>query len=249
MSPTEASILSALHPSTRAVLELVRSVSASTREEICFADSGWGEHETREFLHLLATEDRFDGPLDSQVWENLELTTWHGRGSSVDRDADIEPDSLAARALACAILLRASGDPKNQRLEFFGLESPVVQLISSALVCSVPSPESTVELFAWRLAQPRPINPSIRTSLWLGILILMVQTRTAHELAIAAQVAQVAHESIVLARDEAFWVDEQFLRDRWHFWINRSVARSRHLGVPRLAALLAEIRRLVGRVT
>lgn len=216
--------LAALHPSTLAVRSLLRSASSEAIDHIACADSGWGEDETRETLALLSAEDRFDGPIEWQVVENLQLCAWAGREQSPRHDVRLDPHLLHARALSCAVLVRGSGDPVNRTDWFFALHNPVVQLVSSSVVCAVPTVEETRSLFAWRLGRPRfALEEEDMALLRVALLILCARDATgplAPEL--RAPLARSAAESldrVIGDADVAAWFDALQLGDRWRFWL------------------------------
>lgn len=241
------SALAAFRPSpTAALAALFDLATEESLRNLAMSDGGWGFDETFAFLVGLRDHKRFEDAIDWQIKENLELATWVGRADSLRADAARPRDELIERALAAAVLVRASGEPVNQQVDFSGLEERVAQLLASALALGSPLPAHGASLLAWRLTQAEPVLGDAAPFLWLALLIAALlgplDEINADVLADIARSALAAHDRSIADGWVGLLLEKQILADRWRFWLASIRGLPQVTGHVELADLVERIR-------
>ncbi|HET6762200.1 MAG TPA: hypothetical protein VFH27_00980 [Longimicrobiaceae bacterium] len=146
-----APLLAAFPPDADAALRsLAAQVDDAMLREIAEADYGHGADETFERLIPLRAGCGYGDLLDFQVREVLDLMRWSEPDHSDWKPGGTGERGHLMRSFACALLLRAAGEPANA-LYTDGENTTLVQLVTSALTLGGTLLRRVACLITWRL--------------------------------------------------------------------------------------------------
>jgi hypothetical protein len=187
------------------IVSLASSLEHDQLVEISAADHGWKASQNLEQLIGITATQTWPSPMPVELKEVLELMQWSGPDSYGWQPG---AKSYRRRAFCCAALLRAGGDPENQKsLNWEGENSTIAILLESLDALGNHDHAAAISLFAWRLGtEPNDESPPF---LYLAILRNVLKAWPQLEAALTSKLVERLMESEAAEQ----WADGTYLRD------------------------------------